>query len=210
MAEAVGSQGNVFSTDVDPQIIDFLKQQSKQKGLKNVIPVMVKPKGFDEFYQKNTFDVILASEIVPMIPDTEIFFLQLASSLQLEDLNRMLNDSTLSREFSPSIFNPKEKQLREYLVSLLNQEGVFESKNTKMTNTALLNLRLLNRLIIQDLLQTRVWEKAFSLDKLSSDQWEGLLRGRNKMSILLEMPEYELVQKHPVLIYHDVWELKRK
>jgi len=82
LARMVGGSGKVFATDVEPQVISYLNEQARKEGLTNVTPVMVKSFGFDQFYSQHTFDIILASDVLPDIVMLEGFARKLRPSLK--------------------------------------------------------------------------------------------------------------------------------
>jgi len=146
----------------------------------------------------------------------EIRINETLQNLIIEDLNRLLEDSNLWPDLEHqnndllSILNPREKTIREYLISEINQKGSFSSIKSLIDPAVRPSLRLLNRLLIQDFLKIDAWENAFSLDKLPWDQWQTLLQGRRNADAILNIDDYQLVKQHYILRYHQVWELKRK
>jgi hypothetical protein len=135
--------------------------------------------------------------------------------LVIEDLNRMLEDPTLWPEMRAgnAPLNHQEMRLRRYLSHLLERGSTFaEDAGTTIAPRSRRALRLLNRLIIQDLLKTHQWEKAFGLEKMNSLRWTPLLAqidAGHDHPALLSKAGFELVQEHAALPYHRVWEFKR-
>jgi ubiquinone/menaquinone biosynthesis C-methylase UbiE len=284
LAPAVGENGTVFATDINPQALAALSKQALQKNLKNIVPVQVQADGFDGFYKQHLFDFILASDVIPLIREPAVFFDQLRSSLRegsgrlwvidlrldpdftvlefdhwistendsrrimsqsnimrrlseesrqalnnasaantpessamlvVEDLNRILEDPTLWPEIRAGSLhlNHRERKLRRYLLHVLDREGTFaEGAGATIPPKSRRALRLLNRLIIQDLLKTDKWERAFGLESMTWSRWTPLLaqiEAGHDYNSLLGMAGFELVQEHAALPYHRVWEFKR-
>jgi len=82
LAQAVGDAGRVFATDTGSSVLRYLRRQSRRANITNVELVLVREKGLDPFYTQNTFDVILASEVMPLIAEPGVFFQQLRPSLK--------------------------------------------------------------------------------------------------------------------------------
>ncbi|HBZ56576.1 MAG TPA: hypothetical protein DEO88_14320 [Syntrophobacteraceae bacterium] len=82
LAQAVGENGTVFATDIDPQALASLSEQAHRLELKNIVPVQVRAEGLDGFYRQHTFDTILVLDVIPLIRELEVFFGQLRSSLR--------------------------------------------------------------------------------------------------------------------------------
>lgn len=135
--------------------------------------------------------------------------------LVVEELNRMLDDPTLWPEAQSSKWplNQRESEVRQALSMTLEKAGVFTSRNGAGSISVKGPLRLLNRLVLQDMLQSEQWEKAFSLDRLDRSQWAPLLArlsaGQDYQALFLKAG-YSLVQEHSGLAYHNIWEFKRK
>lgn len=72
-------------------------------------------------------------------------------------------------------------------------------------------LRGLNRMIIEDVLGTEIWDRAFGPSEHSERfwrEWEKDLR-TGEDPLLLNNAGYELVQEHQTLPFHRVFEFKR-
>ncbi len=86
LADAVGSNGQVFATDVDEKAIAFLKSQAAERKVANLFPVLVRMGPLDQtFYANRVFDVVLASDILPMIRNPRIFFQSLMPNVASQD-----------------------------------------------------------------------------------------------------------------------------
>jgi len=286
LAKAAGDTSKVYATDTDPTAISHLTDRSKKLGLKNVIPVRVQPDGLDAFYTQKLFDVIVVSDVIPLIEAPETFFSKLNPSLREEsgrlwlvemrltpdftlvefsdaislrnklqpngrdsviiqrlspetrkildappsandslplrqtvirDLNRILEDAT----FWPDVIrnkcplNQRETKLRESLEQTLEKAGVFKQNAVTGNVSEKETLRLLNRLVLQDMLGTVLWEQAFSIDNADDpvrSPWPHLLKklttGQDYPG-LFRKAGYTLVQDHKELSYHHVLEFKR-
>jgi len=137
--------------------------------------------------------------------------------LLVEDLNRLLEDSTfwpeITREFQPpeSYLNPRYEPPRRYLLRKLEQTEGFTWTSQKVPERARPLLRLLNRLVIQDLLETVVFEKAFHLDQYEMKNWQYMSDGLLRLSEtvpLIEKAGYQLVQEHKILTSHLICEFR--
>lgn len=289
LAQAVGDEGKVFATDSNPEAVDFLIKQANRTEVKNVAAVVVRQFGLDPFYKANTFDVVVACDVIPYLgnlADQRAFLDELGRSLKengrlwvimhrfdadfdaaefgdwrlvldalrfpgaqapllerlrpqaraapdgepvsqtaelccpllLEDLNRMLDDPTLwpeiARRFQPLdwYLSPRYQQPRDYLVRKVEQAGGFAPTPQDVPERARPLLRLLNRLVIQDLLESFVWEKAFQLDQYEMHNWQHMIEGLAPYANTvpdIEGAGYQLVQEHKILSSHRVWEFRR-
>lgn len=134
--------------------------------------------------------------------------------LLARDASRMLNDPALYQtivsawgEASPR-WNSREQELRRYLAA---EVADWVPAKDGQPSAAPARLRLLNRLVLQDVFKTGVWEKAFSLDQYQLDEWQFLIRGMDfdtQFVPLLRDSGYELVAEHPVLDAYRTWELR--
>ena len=61
LAEMVGEKGKVYAVDVQPQMIEMLKQNIKNKGLKNIVPI--NGEYHDPKLPPNTCDMILLVDV---------------------------------------------------------------------------------------------------------------------------------------------------
>jgi protein-L-isoaspartate O-methyltransferase len=82
LAQAVGRNGKVFATDVENQVVEYLANRARRLNYPNVTPVRVTPDGFDSFYSSQTFDVILASDVILYLPELETFITKLRPQLR--------------------------------------------------------------------------------------------------------------------------------
>jgi SAM-dependent methyltransferase len=148
-----------------------------------------------------------ALDVEPATPGAEL----------LKDLNRMLDDPALwpdiARQFQPLdwYLSPHYRLPRDYLVAKVEQAGGFAQTPQDVPERARPLLRLLNRLVIQDLLDTFVWEKAFHLDEYDMHNWKQRIEGMTLASPVLTIEDagYQLVQEYKILTSHHVWEFRR-
>jgi hypothetical protein len=131
------------------------------------------------------------------------------------DLNRLLEDRTLwpeARSLDESL-KPSEKKVRERINEKLEKAGVFAEAGPELPWGIRTGLRLLNRLVLQDLLKSKDWERAFALDNLLWGQWKGFLGimdlPPDGMVRLFRDSGYELIKEHDAGGYYTALEFKR-
>ncbi len=275
LAKALGESGTVFATDTDPLVVDYLKEHAAKENIKIVVPIQVSPEGLDSFYTQHVFDVILAVDVVPLIPAPDLFFARLRpflrevsgrlwivdmrldpdfvamefpdagalralllsqrvestiwhrfgasvqrtlaasaaandnaamQSLVIDELNRMLEDPSLWPEAQAGNWplNMREEKVEK--------SDAFSPDSGTLDVTTKGVLRLLNRLVIQDILEDYRWEKPFVLDQLDWSQWKPLLArlaAGQDYPALFRKSGYQLVEERMLLTYHRIWEFKR-
>lgn len=94
---------------------------------------------------------------------------------------------------------------------MLRQTDGFARTDASLPENVRTLLRMLNRLILQDLLATYAFEKAFHLDQYRLSNWEYMIEGLSKLSETVPMIEkagYRLVREHQLLTTHRVWEFR--
>ena len=122
----------------------------------------------------------------------------------------MLDDPALwpeiARQFQPLdwYLSPHYRLPRDYLVAKVEQAGGFAQTPQDVPERARPLLRLLNRLVIQDLLDTFVWEKAFHLDEYDMHNWKQRIEGMTLASPVLTIEDagYQLVQEYKKFSRH--------
>ena len=57
-ADRLQGRGKVYATDVNEGCVRYVQEQAAARGLRTVVPVLVKRDGFDEFYRSDTYDLI--------------------------------------------------------------------------------------------------------------------------------------------------------
>lgn len=58
-AERLHGQGIVYATDINGGCVDYVKEQAARRGLTNIVPVLVKKEGLDEFYRSGKYDLVV-------------------------------------------------------------------------------------------------------------------------------------------------------
>lgn len=81
-AEALKGTGKVFATDMDPEMIKYIKKKMEEAQFKNIFPVRVKLEGLDPFYKQHTFDIIFLSTVYQCLQHPEDYFRELRPSLK--------------------------------------------------------------------------------------------------------------------------------
>jgi len=69
IAERLKGTGRVYSTDIEPVLVDYVREQAKKRGFANVESVLVSPKGVDPFYRKHRYDLIILSDLSGFLHD---------------------------------------------------------------------------------------------------------------------------------------------
>ncbi|MEI8349284.1 MAG: class I SAM-dependent methyltransferase [Candidatus Omnitrophota bacterium] len=80
-ADVLKGTGKVFATEVKQNFINCLNQKAKSGNYKNVFPVLVKSDGLDDFYKKQTFDIIFLCDTYEMLRHSDEYLRQLKPSL---------------------------------------------------------------------------------------------------------------------------------
>lgn len=80
-AEVLKGTGKVFATDIEPEMIEHLKQQAEENEYDNVFPILVDPRGVDPFYKQHLFDIIFISSTYEYLFSPEDYFRGLRPSL---------------------------------------------------------------------------------------------------------------------------------
>jgi SAM-dependent methyltransferase len=124
------------------------------------------------------------------------------------NLNELLDSSSLFEEAQAEHWPLREEQaeIRTALVRVVRQ--VKESTDGSRRRA----LRLLNRLVIQDVLDVHLWERSFNLDTLNPKQWTPLLRQLSRgqdYPRLLEDTDLDLVEVYNVAPYDYIFEFRR-
>lgn len=96
-AETLQGTGRVFATEVRTEWIETIKKRVKEKQLKNVFPVLVRPEGVDPFYKQNSFDIVFLCETYSALQRAEDYFRELKPSLKSGGRLYIMNrDHTIS------------------------------------------------------------------------------------------------------------------
>ncbi|MEW5895663.1 MAG: class I SAM-dependent methyltransferase, partial [Candidatus Omnitrophota bacterium] len=81
-AKHLGETGAVYAADSREAAINFIKAQSEENGLRNIVPVVVTDNGFDPFYATRRFDLVFAGNVYYSINDRPAFFQTLGNSIE--------------------------------------------------------------------------------------------------------------------------------
>nr|WP_278287318.1 class I SAM-dependent methyltransferase [Caloranaerobacter ferrireducens] len=79
-AEIVGEEGKVYAVDVNPEFIEFIKNQAKEKDLNNVIPILAIEDRLE--IPKNSLDFIFMRNVTHHIPNRVKYFRNLKDFLK--------------------------------------------------------------------------------------------------------------------------------
>ena len=145
LAEAVGSEGTVFATEVDPEKITALNKGKDFLGLENLNAVYVDIDGVDSFYQTQSFDMLFLCAVYEAIGHPQKFFEELRPSLK-EETGRLvlvhyrMDPSFTALEFNDDGFGTMLATLREHgstfpiakRLDAETQQFVFETADTQM------------------------------------------------------------------------------
>lgn len=74
MAERLKGTGHVYATDIDPRLVDYVNQQARELGLKNLDAALVKADGLDDFYGRHSYDLVMVYDVFAFIHDRPGFF----------------------------------------------------------------------------------------------------------------------------------------
>jgi len=81
-AEALKGTGMVYATDINPNMVEQIKKKIKEFKYNNIVPVLVKNKGGDDFYKKHSFDIIFLCAVYQSIWHPKDYFRELKPSLK--------------------------------------------------------------------------------------------------------------------------------
>ncbi|MEI6437436.1 MAG: methyltransferase domain-containing protein [Candidatus Omnitrophota bacterium] len=104
-ATALAGTGAVYASDINPVLIKYLGDEAKSRGLKNVIPLLVGPKGLDPAYAKYSYDLIILSDIYDRLLDPVSYFTQLRQLLN-EGGRIIIIKTTPDEYFFPGTMTP--------------------------------------------------------------------------------------------------------
>jgi ubiquinone/menaquinone biosynthesis C-methylase UbiE len=96
-AERLKGTGRVFATDINADMIRYIKRQARARNFSNLFPVLVKPLGLDKFYAKNKFDLIFVAHTYHYLRDRVAFFKNLRGSLSSNGRLVILNRKNFSK-----------------------------------------------------------------------------------------------------------------
>lgn len=72
-ADALKGEGKVFATDIDPDMVEYIKKMAQEYKYKNIFPVLVKREGVDLFYKQHSFDIIFLCIVGQYLWNPEYF-----------------------------------------------------------------------------------------------------------------------------------------
>ncbi|MFH1618950.1 MAG: class I SAM-dependent methyltransferase [bacterium] len=77
VADALKGTGMVYATEIDPQMLEYLREKAEAGQYKNVSIVKVEPEGIDPFYKSHSFDVIFMANVFGLLKDSKAYFEEL-------------------------------------------------------------------------------------------------------------------------------------
>lgn len=78
-AELLAGTGKVYATDIDESCINLVKEEARRRRLDNLVPVLVKSEGVDEFYGRHRYDLITFLHVP--LPNMAAFLAKMRDSL---------------------------------------------------------------------------------------------------------------------------------
>jgi len=81
-AERLHGSGEVFVTDIRADFVGYVAEEAKRRGLANLSSAVVKNKGFDEFYGKHRYDLVLLSNVYHCLDEPVDYFTKLREFLK--------------------------------------------------------------------------------------------------------------------------------
>ena len=125
-AKALKNTGKVFSTDVDPKMIEYINQKVVENQYKNIFPILVQNLGLDRFYTQHTFDIIFLCEVIPYIWNQEAYFTDLRPFLTKETGRLYIIQYKTSSDFHEIDFG-EFKSVIKILISQGDKFPVFKN-----------------------------------------------------------------------------------
>jgi 2-polyprenyl-3-methyl-5-hydroxy-6-metoxy-1,4-benzoquinol methylase len=136
-------------------------------------------------------------------------------ALLVEDVNKMLDDPTLWPQAKAQQWplSPHYARVREGLDVMLQKKGAFGKRSGTPDEASTHPLRLLNRLVVVDLLELDLWRNAFVWTNFSErdsihfiEKLDAPLGPDQAIMALFRDAGYELVKYHKTIPYYDVFE----
>jgi len=81
-AKTLDGTGGVFATDIRKDFVDYIADEAQRRGMTNLFSAVVSDKGFDDFYSKNYYDIVLASNVYHRIDNPVEYFGKLRENLK--------------------------------------------------------------------------------------------------------------------------------
>lgn len=80
-AEELKGTGKVYATDVKPELIKYVTEEARKRGLTNLYPVLVKKGGVDDFYSRQKYDLIIMFHLFFQLKNRENYLKKMRSLL---------------------------------------------------------------------------------------------------------------------------------
>jgi ubiquinone/menaquinone biosynthesis C-methylase UbiE len=119
LSREVGVRGAVFAVDVEPRMLEVLRNRIQKKGVSNVVPVLGLPS--DPLIPGDSCDLILVVDTFHHFPDGVAYLRRLARSLRKG--GHLVNIDFHKREL-PVGPPPEHKVSREEFLSLAQSAGL--------------------------------------------------------------------------------------
>jgi len=187
-AAALNGTGRVFATDIDPSMVEYIKNKIEKDEYKNVFPLCVKPHIVDPFYKRHSFDLIFMSEVYQYLRSPEDYFRGLRSSLkkegriyiihakniydftEIEVMNfRNLIKIFISKKESYPVFQKLDKDVQYFIKNWQGEEVPPEIRINIIKN---FNKMLLDRWLFNDLMEYFINKDVF----VQEGEWSGPLK----------------------------------
>ena len=118
-ARILGGTGKVFATDINPDMINYVKIQAEKKHLRNLVPVLVKADGVDDFYGQHRYDLIFIAHALEYIPDAGNFLRRMKENISPQGHLAILRYKFLNK-FEPQYFTDVNGLLKQILKEQAN------------------------------------------------------------------------------------------
>mgnify|MGYP001087614146 CR=1 FL=1 len=79
-AEIVGEEGNVYAVDTKPEFLEYVKNSAKERGLNNLVPILVKEGRLN--LPEKSLDFIFMRNVTHHIPNRVKYFRNLKNFLK--------------------------------------------------------------------------------------------------------------------------------
>ena len=81
-ARTLEGTGSVFATDIRKDFVDYIASEAKRRDMTNLFSAVVSENGLDDFYGKNLYDIVFASNIYHRIDNPVDYFGRLRENLK--------------------------------------------------------------------------------------------------------------------------------
>lgn len=82
IAEKLAGTGKVYSTEIDPMLVDYMAAQARERKLPNLEPVLVSKDGLDPFYGRQRYDLVLLYDVDTYLSDRAGYYSSLKPFLE--------------------------------------------------------------------------------------------------------------------------------